>query len=240
LFGYVKGAFTDAKKDKAGKFALADGGTVFLDEVGDMPSSLQVKLLRVLQEKEFEPLGSTQPIRADVRIVAATKQDLSKLVPKGVFRDDLYYRLNVVRIDLPPLCGRREDIPLLINAFIQKFNARLGKRVMGVSSQALKFLLEYEYPGNVRELENMIEHAFVLCKDDLIRLDCLPKEIVGDQSETRKPELLVEEMSPLEEAEAKIIGTALKRNEENRIKTAHELAMSRVTLWRKMRKHRFF
>jgi PAS domain S-box-containing protein len=237
LFGYVKGAFTDAKKDKAGKFALADGGTVFLDEVGDMPPSLQVKLLRVLQEKEFEPLGSTQPIRADVRIVAATKQDLSKLVPKGVFRDDLYYRLNVVRIDLPPLCERREDIPLLINAFIQKFNARLGKRVMGVSSQALKFLLEYEYPGNVRELENMIEHAFVLCKDDLIRLDCLPKEIVGDQSETRKPELLVEEMSPLEEAEAKIIGTALKRNEENRIKTAHELAMSRVTLWRKMKKY---
>ena len=240
LFGYVKGAFTDAKKDKAGKFALADGGTVFLDEVGDMPPSLQVKLLRVLQEKEFEPLGSTQPFKADVRIVAATKQDLSRLVPKGFFRDDLYYRLNVVKIELPPLCERREDIPLLINALIQKFNARLGKRVMGVSSQALKFLLEYGYPGNVRELENMIEHAFVLCKDDLIRLDCLPKETVGMQREGRETGMAIKEKSPLEEAEAKLIRDALKRNEGNRIKTAHELAMSRVTLWRKMRKHGFF
>ena len=240
LFGYVKGAFTDAKKDKAGKFALADGGTVFLDEVGDMPPSLQVKLLRVLQEKEFEPLGSTQPFKADVRIVAATKQDLSRLVSKGFFRDDLYYRLNVVKIELPPLCERREDIPLLINALIQKFNARLGKRVMGVSSQALKFLLEYEYPGNVRELENMIEHAFVLCKDDLIRLDCLPKEIVGMQREGRETGMAIKEKSPLEEAEAKLIRDALKRNEGNRIKTAHELAMSRITLWRKMRKHGFF
>ena len=129
------------------------------------------------------------------------------------------------------------NIPLLINALIQKFNARLGKRVMGVSSQALKFLLEYGYPGNVRELENMIEHAFVLCKDDLIRLDCLPKEIVGMQREGRETGMAIKEKSPLEEAEAKLIRDALKRNEGNRIKTAHELAMSRVTLWRKMRKY---
>ena len=237
LFGYVKGAFTDAKKDKAGRFALADGGTVFLDEVGDMPPPLQVKLLRVLQEKEFEPLGSTRPVKADVRIVAATKQDLSKLVRKGIFRDDLYYRLNVVRIELPPLGERREDIPLLINTFIQKFNARMGKHVLGVSNNALKFLLEYDYPGNVRELENILERAFVLCKDDLIRLDCIPKEIMEDRKETREQEHLAKEKSPLEEAEAKIIGTALKRNEGNRIKTADELAMSRVTLWRKMKKY---
>jgi PAS domain S-box-containing protein len=238
LFGYMRGAFTDAKKDKAGKFALAERGTVFLDEVGDMPASLQVKLLRVLQEKEFEPLGSTHPIKADVRIVAATKQDLSKLVHTGNFRDDLYYRLNVVRIELPPLCERREDIPLLINAFIQKFNARMGKHVMGVSNKALKFLLEYDYPGNVRELENILEHAFVLCQDDLIRFDCLPKEIIGVQRETREAQGPVEDKNPLEEAEARTIAGALKRNEGNRIKTAGELAMSRVTLWRKMKKYR--
>jgi len=237
LFGYVKGAFTDAKKDKAGKFALAEGGTVFLDEVGDMPPALQVKLLRVLQEKEFEPLGSNQPIKADVRVVAATNQDLSKLIQKGLFRDDLYYRLNVVRIELPPLGERREDIALLINAFIQKFNVRMGKRVTGLSNQALKFLLEYEYPGNVRELENIIEHAFVLCKDDLIRLDCLPKEITGSQRETRESKLDRLPKSPLERAEAKTIQNALRSNEGNRLQTAAELGMSRVTLWRKLRKY---
>jgi PAS domain S-box-containing protein len=239
LFGYVKGAFTDAKKDKAGRFALADGGTVFLDEIGDMPLSLQVKLLRVLQEKEFEPLGSTKAVKANVRIVAATKQDLSRLVHQGNFRDDLYYRLNVVRIELSPLSERREDIPLLINAFIEKFNARMGKHVIGVSNKALRFLLEYDYPGNVRELENIIEHAFVLCKDDLIRLDCLPNEIVGVQSEAKESELLMKGKTPLEEAEAKTIEMALQRTEGNRLKTAAELALSRVTLWRKMKKYGF-
>jgi PAS domain S-box-containing protein len=237
LFGYVKGAFTDAKKDKPGRFALADGGTIFLDEVGDMPPSLQVKLLRVLQEKEFEPLGSTKAVKANVRIVAATKQDLTQLVRQGNFRDDLYYRLNVVRIELPPLAERREDIPLLINAFMEKFNARMGKHVIGVSNKALKFLLEYNYPGNVRELENIMEHAFVLCKDNLIRLDCLPREIVGVQREAKESQLFIGEKTPLEQAEAKIIETALKRNEGNRLKTAAELAMSRVTLWRKMKKY---
>jgi PAS domain S-box-containing protein len=237
LFGYVKGAFTDAKKDKAGKFVLADGGTIFLDELGDMPLPLQVKLLRVLQEKEFEPLGSTRPIKTDVRIIAATNRDLSALIHEGKFRDDLFYRLNVVKIGLPLLFERRDDIPLLINAFIQKFNARMGKHVMGVTNKALKLLLEYDYPGNVRELENIIEHAFVLCKDDLIRLDCLPKEILEVPRETGKSELLTKEKTPLEEAEARIIGSTLERNEGNRIKTAGELAMSRVTLWRKMKKY---
>jgi transcriptional regulator with PAS, ATPase and Fis domain len=237
LFGYVKGAFTDAKKDKAGKFALADGGTVFLDEVGDMPLSLQVKLLRVLQEKEFEPLGSTRPIQADLRIIAATKQDLSRLVHTGIFRDDLYYRLNVVRIELPSLSERREDIPLLINAFIQKFNARMGKHVMGVSNQALKFLLEYDYPGNVRELENIIEHALVLCREDLIAIDCLPKEITGIQGKATESERRPGETSLLEKAEARMIENTLKSNEGNRLQTAAALGMSRVTLWRKLRKY---
>jgi transcriptional regulator with PAS, ATPase and Fis domain len=202
-----------------------------------MPLPLQVKLLRVLQEKEFEPLGSTRPIKTDVRIIAATNRDLSALIHEGKFRDDLFYRLNVVKIGLPLLFERRDDIPLLINAFIQKFNARMGKHVMGVTNKALKLLLEYDYPGNVRELENIIEHAFVLCKDDLIRLDCLPKEILEVPRETGKSELLTKEKTPLEEAEARIIGSTLERNEGNRIKTAGELAMSRVTLWRKMKKY---
>jgi PAS domain S-box-containing protein len=237
LFGYVKGAFTDAKKDKAGKFALAAGGTVFLDEVGDMPSSLQVKLLRVLQEKKFEPLGSTRSIKAEVRIVAATKQDLSQLVRQGNFRDDLYYRLNVVRIELPLLSERRDDLPLLISAFIEKFNARMGKHVIGVSNKALRFLLEYDYPGNVRELENTIEHAFVLCKDDLIGSDCLPKEILEASKRAAEANIFAHEKTSLKEAEARIIKNTLKKNEGNRIKTADELSMSRITLWRKMRRY---
>src|SRR4030066_490522 len=181
LFGYEKGAFTDARKDKPGRFALAHGGAIFLDEVGDLSPSLQVKLLRVLQEKEYEPLGSTSAKKADVRIIAATNKDLWKLVNEGKFRDDLYYRLNVVKIDLPSLSQRREDIPLLIDAFIRKFNVKMGKKISGVSDKVLRLLLKYDYPGNVRELENIIEHAFVLCGEDRIDLDCLPKEITGGQ-----------------------------------------------------------
>jgi PAS domain S-box-containing protein len=236
LFGYVKGAFTDAKKDKAGRFALADGGTVFLDEVGDMPFPLQVKLLRVLQEKEFEPLGSTSPVKVDVRIIAATNRDLFTLLQGGKFRDDLYYRLKVVKIELPPLSERRGDIPLLVNAFIQKMNARMEKHVMGVSTKAMKFLLEYDYPGNIRELENIIEHAFILCKDDLIRVECLPKEILEVPRGRMGTEHLVEGEPPLERAEMAIIENTLKKHEGNRVKTAKELGMSRITLWRKMKK----
>ncbi len=236
LFGYVKGAFTDAKKDKAGRFALADGGTVFLDEVGDMPFPLQVKLLRVLQEKEFEPLGSTSPVKVDVRIIAATNRDLFTLLQGGKFRDDLYYRLKVVKIELPPLSERRGDIPLLVNAFIQKMNARMEKHVMGVSTKAMKILLEYDYPGNIRELENIIEHAFILCKDDLIRVECLPKEILEVPRGRMGTELLVEGEPPLERAEMAIIENTLKKHEGNRVKTAKELGMSRITLWRKMKK----
>lgn len=181
LFGYVKGAFTDAKKDKLGRFALANGGTIFLDEIGDMSPSLQVKLLRVLQEKEYEPLGSTGPRKTDVRIIAATNQDLSQLMREGKFRDDLFYRLNVVKLELPPLSKRREDIPLLIDAFVQKFNAKMGKQITGVSDEALRLLLEHDYPGNIRELENIIEHAFVLGRGERIDVDCLPKEFIEVQ-----------------------------------------------------------
>jgi PAS domain S-box-containing protein len=237
LFGYEKGAFTDAKKDKMGRFALANGGTIFLDEVGDMSPSLQVKLLRVLQEKEYEPLGSTSPKKTDVRIIAATNKDLAKLLTEGKFRDDLYYRLNVVKIDLPSLSQRREDIPLLIDTFVRKFNAKMGKKISGVSDRALRLLLRYDYPGNVRELENIIEHAFVLCGNDRIDLECLPKEIAGSQMETTFP-LPTKEESPFDQAEAEVIEKALKKHGGDRIKTANELGIGRTTLWRKIRKYR--
>ena len=236
LFGYEKGAFTDAKKDKPGRFALANGGTIFLDEVGDMSPSLQVKLLRVLQEKEYEPLGSTSPKKTDVRIIAASNKDLSKLVNEGKFRDDLYYRLNVVKIDLPPLYQRREDIPLLIDAFIRKFNAKMGKKISGVSDGVLRLLLKYDYPGNVRELENIMEHAFVLCGGNRIDIDCLPREITGGQMETTSP-LPIKEESPFDRAEAEVIQRALKEHRGDRIKTANELGIGRTTLWRKIRKY---
>jgi PAS domain S-box-containing protein len=237
LFGYVKGAFTDAKKDKPGRFALANRGTIFLDEVGDMSPSLQVKLLRVLQEKEYEPLGATDPRQADVRIIAATNKDLSTLVKGAKFRDDLYYRLNVVKIDLPPLSQRREDIPVLIDAFIQKFNAKMGKQITGVSDPALRLLLNHDYPGNVRELENIIEHAFVLCGSNRIDLNCLPKELTEGQEEM-PPSSPLKEETPFRKAEAEIIERTLKKYGGNRAKTARELGIERTTLWRKIRKYR--
>jgi PAS domain S-box-containing protein len=236
LFGYVKGAFTDAKKDKPGRFALANEGTIFLDEVGDMSPSLQVKLLRVLQEKEYEPLGSTSPRKTDIRIIAATNRDLSKLVNEGKFRDDLFYRLNVVKIDLPPLGERREDIPLLIDSFIQKFNAKMGKQVAGISDQALRLLVRYNYPGNVRELENIIEHAFVLCKGNQIDLDCLPKELT-ENGDRAFPSVPIPGNKLFDRAEAEVIERTLKNHRGNRIKTAKELGIDRITLWRKIKKY---
>jgi PAS domain S-box-containing protein len=236
LFGYVKGAFTDAKKDKPGRFALANGGTIFLDEMGDMSPSLQVKLLRVLQEKEFEPLGAISPRKTDVRIIAATNKDLSKLISEGKFRDDLFYRLNVVKIELPPLSQRREDIPLLIDGFIQKFNAKMGKQITGVSDQALRLLLKYDYPGNIRELENIIEHTFVLCGGNRIDVDCLPKELTMRQEETNSFVPLKEE-HPFGKAEAEIVKRTLEKHKGNRVKAARELGISRATLWRKIKRY---
>jgi len=238
LFGYVKGAFTDAKKDKPGRFALANEGTIFLDEIGDMSPSLQVKLLRVLQEREYEPLGSISPRKTDVRIIAATNKDISKLVNDGKFRNDLFYRLNVVKIELPPLSQRREDIPLLIDAFIQKFNAKMGKQIVGVSDQALRLLLKHDYPGNVRELENIVEHAFVLCRGERIDLDSLPKELIEGQEEMPPP-LPLKEETLFGRAETEIIEQTLRKYGGNRGKTAQELGIDRTTLWRKMKKYGF-
>jgi transcriptional regulator with PAS, ATPase and Fis domain len=190
----------------------------------------------VLQEKEYEPLGATDPRKTDVRIIAATNKDLSTLVKEAKFRDDLYYRLNVVKIDLPPLSQRREDIPLLIDAFIQKFNAKMGKQITGVSDQALRLLLNHDFPGNVRELENIIERAFVLCGGNRIDLDCLPRELTMKKEGTRSSAPL-EKGHPFEKAEAEIVKRALEKNRGNRVKTAEELSISRATLWRKIKQY---
>jgi len=234
LFGYVKGAFTDAKKDKPGRFALAEKGTLFLDEVGDISPALQVRLLRFLQEREYEPLGAIKPLKADVRVVAATNKDLTRLVKEGLFREDLYYRLNVVKIELPPLARRREDIPLLVDHFIKRFNLKMNKRIHSGSPEVMELLMRYDFPGNIRELENAMEHAFVLCNSSRIQLDHLPKELIEKAKELAHPTPIPPD--PLKRAEAQAILRALENNGGSRKKTAEELGISGVTLWRKMKK----
>lgn len=234
LFGYVKGAFTDAKKDKPGRFALAKGGTIFLDEVESLSPATQVKLLRVLQEKEFEPLGATSTQKADVRIISASKVDLMEMVEKDLFRDDLFFRLNIVKIDLPPLKERRDDVPLLIEHFVEKFNLKMGKYIEKVSGEVIEFLMNYDFPGNIRQLENIIEHAFVMCQSEEIELKHLPPELFGvNENSTHK----VKNNSSLELSEKEVILRALEKNNWNKIETARELGLHRSTLWRKIKKY---
>jgi len=234
LFGYVKGAFTDAKKDKPGRFALAKGGTIFLDEVESLSPAMQVKLLRVLQEREFEPLGGTAPVKADVRVLAATRENLSYLVQKGAFRDDLYFRLNVVKLTLPPLRERREDIPLLIEHFIERFNRKMARMIDGVSDEVIERLMHDDFPGNVRELENIIEHAFVMCRGKEIQLLHLPPEISENKFYSHRPS---PKTTPLQDAERQKILEALKKHNWNKVETAKELGVHRATLYRKMVKY---
>lgn len=234
LFGYVRGAFTDAKTDKPGRFARADGGTLFLDEVGSVSPALQPKLLRVLEEKEYEPLGATATVRADVRIVAATNQDLLAMVERREFREDLYYRLNVIRIELPALSERREDIPLLVDHFIHRFNLRMGKRIEGVSGEVMDILMQYDFPGNVRELENIIERTVVLCRGPQIQPEHLPAEISGGI--LKEPAGSPRE-SQLESMESRIIRQVLEKHGGHRGKASGELGIDRSTLWRKMKKY---
>jgi transcriptional regulator with PAS, ATPase and Fis domain len=181
LFGFKRGAFTDASRDKPGRFALAAGGTLFLDEIGEISPAMQVKLLRVLQEREYMPLGGVNAEPADVRIIAATNRDLAVEVGYNRFRQDLFFRLNVVRVSIPPLRQRLEDIPLLVQHFIDKFNALQGRRISDISELAMAQLMNYDYPGNVRELENAIEHAFVVCGGGVIERENLPPHILGLQ-----------------------------------------------------------
>jgi PAS domain S-box-containing protein len=235
LFGYKKGAFTDAKKDKPGRFALAQGGTLLLDEIGELSKQMQAKLLRVLQEKEYEPLGATKTVKADVRVIASTNRNLAVVVEEQVFRQDLYYRLNVVRIELPPLRDRNEDIPLLVQHFIDRFNTLQGRRITGASERVVSVLIRYNFPGNIRELENAIEHAFVVCIDSTIQVDDLPGHIL-DHLKIEKESQPIPNL-PLEDAEKATIQTTLEKNDFNRNKTASELGISRNTLWRKMKKY---
>jgi PAS domain S-box-containing protein len=236
LFGYVRGAFTDAKKDKPGRFALAQGGTLLLDEVGELSPAIQVKLLRVLQEREYTPLGAVRPVSADVRILAATNRDLAVEVVNRRFRQDLYFRLNIVRLTLPPLRSRPEDIPLLVERFIARFNAAQGRRITGISVTAMARLMSHSFPGNVRELENAIEHAFVVCGGSVIEVSDLPSQIA---SLPVAPALAAPPGSgPLERAEAETIREALARHGGHRGRAAAALGISRNTLWRKMQGYR--
>jgi len=232
LFGYKAGAFTDAKKDKPGRFRLAERGTLFLDEIGDISPALQVRLLRVLQEKTYEPLGSVETVPSDVRIIAATNRRLQELVKEGKFREDLYYRIHVIRMELPPLRDRMEDIPLLADHFIHHFNVLQKKEIAGLSGEALACLVSYDYPGNVRELQNVIEHAFILCKSGLIEPHHLPENLClsrGMESSGRN------ETMNMKDLEAVFITNMLRRHQWNRIKTAKALGIHKSTLFRKIK-----
>jgi PAS domain S-box-containing protein len=231
LFGYVEGAFTDARKNKQGRFALAEHGTLFLDEISNISQAMQIKLLRVLQEKEFEPLGATETIRSDVRIISASNSRLDQLVSEGTFRTDLYYRINVVKISLPPLRERKEDVPLLVDHFVEQFNRLSRKDIPGVSQSVLEILMKHDYPGNIRELENIIEHAFVLCQDGIIQPEHLPENL---QVKTSIP--AVEIASSMKEMEALFIMACLKKNNWSRKDTAKELNIAPSTLYRKIKK----
>ncbi len=232
LFGYKAGAFTDARSDKPGRFAVAEGGTIFLDEIGDISAAMQVRLLRVLQEQVYEPLGGVKPVKANVRVIAATHRDLAELVKAGGFREDLYYRINVMRLELPTLRERREDIPLLIDHFIGRFNRLQDKDIVGVSDDVLEVLMKHDYPGNARELENIIEHAFVLCRGGMIEMGHLPPEL-GARPTPRSNN--TSKGMNLRELESLHIADALRRNEGNRKAAAEELGIHPSTLFRKIK-----
>jgi PAS domain S-box-containing protein len=236
LFGYKAGAFTDAKRDKPGKFSLAEGGTIFLDEIGDISPAMQAKLLRVLQEKTFEPLGATSSQKADVRIVTATNRDLAAMVKEGRFREDLYYRINVLRVTLPPLRERRCDVPLLCEHFVDLFNARYGKKITGVSPEALSILLAHDFPGNIRELENIIEHGFVFCKGGTIAPEHLPAERRAQPLAGGAPQQPLAQVTNLEELEKLYIESVLAESGGSRLKTAQRLGIHKATLFRKLKK----
>jgi PAS domain S-box-containing protein len=231
LFGHAAGAFTDAKRDRAGRFTRAEGGTIFLDEIGDMSPALQVRLLRVLQDHVVEPLGAAAPVTVDVRVVAATNKDLAELVRSGVFRNDLYYRIRVIHLQLPALAQRREDIPLLVDHLVAKFNRLQGKDIAGVSVEAMARLMEHDFPGNVRELENIIEQAFVLCRGGMVELHHLPPELrpAGPSG----PETL--DPMNLQVMEKRLITDTLHRCRGNRKLTARTLGIDASTLYRKIK-----
>ena len=238
LFGHVKGAFTSAIRDRIGRFELANGGTILLDEIDSLPPYLQVKLLRVLQQKVFERVGDTKTVRVNVRIIASTNRDLEEEIRKGNFREDLFYRINVIAIDAPPLRQRREDIPLLIEHFLKLFNQRMRRHIQRIDRESMKLLTDYDWPGNVRELENLLERAYVLAQGDTLTIDNLPEDfssrVISFDSSANGGTL----KDVLREPERKVIVEALKQAGWNRKKAATILNINRTTLYNKMKKHK--
>ncbi len=232
LFGYKAGAFTDAKRDKPGRFALAQGGTILLDEIGDISAAVQVRLLRVLQDKTYEPVGGVSSVKADVRIITATNKKLDQLVQQGKFRDDLYYRVNVMKLELPPLRYRKEDISLLVDHFISRFNRLHNKNICCVTNEVTATLLAYDYPGNVRELENIIEHCFVLCEGEIIEAKHLPMSIHPSSKMDKTKE---SPPATIKQMEIILITQALRRNKGNKTAAAKQLGIDKSTLFRKMK-----
>jgi len=258
LFGYKKGAFTHATKDKPGLFDAAKGGTLLLDEIGETSPAFQISLLRVLENKEFTPLGGTKTVTADVRIIAATNKNLSDMVKQGGFRQDLFYRINVLALSLPPLRRRMEDLPDLVEHFVTKLNRIRDKQIAGVDEDALKILMSHTFPGNIRELENIIEHGFALCRKGAIGVDHLPMALCAPPMEPEESDAAffhdepraqpsirphepgtaanLEKPDPIKMAEIKMIAEALDRNQNNRTAAARDLGMHKSTLFRKIKR----
>jgi transcriptional regulator with PAS, ATPase and Fis domain len=235
LFGHTKGAYTGADRTRIGRFEAAHGGTIFLDEIGDIPLATQVKLLRVLEEKEIERVGDHTPIKIDVRIISATNKNLEKLIAKGAFREDLFFRINVFPLNCPPLRDRKEDIPIIVQSFIRSNNKKTGKKILGLTPEALEKLTAYRWPGNVRELRNAIEYAFVLCPSGGIGRQHLPPKISGTELECREPAAVRSGGDNRQEKQQLL--EVLRETNGNQSETARRLGVSRVTIWKRMKKH---
>ncbi len=236
LFGHVKGAFTGADRTRVGRFEAADKGTIFLDEIGDLPLTTQTKLLRVLQEKEFERVGDNRPISTDVRILAATNKDLNRLMQEELFREDLYYRINVIPIYLPPLRERLADIPLLVDTYIHRMRLQTDKNITGISKEVLDVFMHYNWPGNIRELINVIEYAFVLCPEGDVPVGNLPAQLLGQQP-VRVQQAFKAGRKPTKGNEKQELIQALQAAGGNKSEATRRLGVSRVTLWKRIKKH---
>ncbi len=235
LFGHTRGAYTGAERTRIGRFEAAHRGTIFLDEIGDIPLATQVKLLRVLEEKEIERVGDHTPIKIDVRIISATNKNLEKLIEQGAFREDLFFRINVFPLSCPPLRDRKEDIPIIVQSFIRSNNQKTGRKILGLSPEALEKLTAYRWPGNVRELRNAVEYAFVLCATGGIGRQHLPPKISGTELECREPAAIKSGIA--DEQEKGQLLEALRKAGGNQSEAARNLGVSRVTIWKRMKKH---